>query len=61
MAHFKVSYDGQVEVTLVTPTSNPQLNEILLDTLKQWKFFPAMRNGVAIPSEFDIRIPVTVQ
>jgi periplasmic protein TonB len=61
VAHFKVSYDGQVEVTLVTPTSNPQLNEILLDTLKQWKFFPAMRNGVAIPSEFDIRIPVTVQ
>jgi protein TonB len=61
VAHFKVSYDGQVEVTLTTPTSNPQLNEVLLDTLKQWKFFPAMRNGIAVPSEFDIRIPITVQ
>jgi protein TonB len=61
IAHFKVGYDGQVEVALVKPTSNPELNQILLDTLKQWKFFPAMRSGVAIPSEFDVRIPVTVQ
>ncbi len=61
VAHFKVGYDGQVDVTLATPTSNPQLNAILLDALKQWKFFPAMRNGVAIASEFDVRIPVTVQ
>ena len=61
IAHFKVSYDGQVEVALVQPTSNPQLNEILLDTLKQWRFFPAMRTGVAIASEFDVRIPITVQ
>jgi periplasmic protein TonB len=61
IAHFKVGYDGQVEVTLAKPTSNPELNQILLDTLKQWKFFPAMRNGVAIPSEFDVRIPVSVE
>ena len=61
IAHFKVGYDGQVEVTLAKPTSNPELNQILLDTLKQWKFFPAMRSGVAIPSEFDVRIPITVQ
>jgi periplasmic protein TonB len=61
VAHFKVGYDGQVEVALAKPTSNPELNQILLDTLKQWKFFPAMRSGVTIPSEFDVRIPVTVQ
>jgi periplasmic protein TonB len=61
VAHFKVSYDGQVEVTLTTPTHNPELNQILLDTLKQWRFFPAMKGGVAIDSEFDVRIPVTVQ
>jgi len=61
IAHFKVGYDGQVEVTLAKPTSNPELNQILLDALKQWKFFPAMRSGVAIPSEFDVRIPITVQ
>jgi len=61
VAHFKVSYDGNVEVTLAKPTSNPRLNQILLDTLKSWKFFPAMKEGVATNSEFDIRIPVTVQ
>jgi protein TonB len=61
IAHFKVGYDGQVDVTLVKPTSNPELNQILMDTLKQWRFFPATRNGVAIASEFDLRIPITVQ
>jgi periplasmic protein TonB len=61
IAHFKVGYDGQVEVTLVKPTSNPELNQILLDTLRQWRFFPAIRNGVAIPSEFDVRIPISVE
>jgi protein TonB len=61
VARFKVGYDGQVDVDLVKPTSNPELNQILLDTLKQWRFFPAMRGGVAIASEFDVRIPITVQ
>jgi len=61
VAHFKVNYDGQVEVNLTTKTSNPRLNKILLDTLQQWRFFPATKNGVAINSEFDLRIPITVQ
>ena len=61
IAHFKVSYDGTVEVTLATPTPEPRINQILLDTLKAWKFFPAMKNGVAVESEFDVRIPVSVQ
>ena len=61
MAHFKVAADGQVEVALVKPTQNPRLNEILLDTLKQWRFFPAMRNGAAVDSEFDVRIPISIQ
>jgi periplasmic protein TonB len=61
MAHFKVSYSGDVQVSLTQPTSSPRLNEILLETLKQWRFFPAMKNGVAVDSEFDVRIPITVQ
>jgi len=61
VAHFKVGYDGQVEVSLVKATSNPELNQILLDTLKQWRFFPAIKGGVAVASEFDLRIPITVQ
>ena len=61
VAHFKVSYEGVVEVSLATPTSSPRLNEILIDTLKQWRFSPAMKNGIAIDSEFEVRIPITVQ
>jgi periplasmic protein TonB len=60
VAHFKVGYDGQSVVTLATPTENPRLNELILDTLKQWRFFPAKKDGVAINSEFDVRIPITV-
>jgi protein TonB len=61
IAHFKVSPDGAVEVTLAQPTPNPRLNQILLNTLRQWKFFPAMKDGIAINSEFDVRIPITVE
>lgn len=61
VAHFKVAADGTVEVALTKPTENPSLNAILLDTLKQWRFFPAMRNGVAVNAEFDLRIPISVR
>jgi protein TonB len=61
VARFKVSPDGDVTVTLLKPTPNPRLNQILLETLKQWKFFPAMKDGVAINAEFDVRIPIAVQ
>jgi protein TonB len=61
IAHFTVSFDGASEVTLAKPTSNPRLNQVLLDTLKQWKFFPAMKNGVALASSFDVRIPISVK
>jgi periplasmic protein TonB len=61
VAHFEVSYDGSVKVTLAKPTADPRLNQILLSTLAQWRFFPAMKGGVAIDSAFDVRIPITVQ
>jgi protein TonB len=61
VAHFKVSFDGISEVILAKPTSSPRLNQALLETLKQWKFFPAVKNGVAIESSFDVRIPISVQ
>ncbi|MGA8058073.1 MAG: hypothetical protein WB999_07500 [Candidatus Binataceae bacterium] len=61
VAHFEVSYEGSVKVTLAKPTADPRLNQILLSTLQQWRFFPAMKGGVAIDSAFDVRIPVSVQ
>lgn len=61
VAHFEVSYGGNVKVTLAKPTADPRLNQILLDTLQEWRFFPAMKGGVAIDSAFDVRIPISVQ
>jgi protein TonB len=61
VAHFEVSYDGNVKVTLAKATPDPRINQILLGTLRQWRFFPAMKGGVAIDSAFDLRIPITVQ
>ena len=61
VAHFTVSADGAVSVTLVKPTRNPRLNQILLATLSEWTFFPAVKDGIAINSAFDVRIPISVQ
>ncbi len=61
VAHFFVDSEGHVKVTLVKATSNPRLNRIILDDLRTWKFFPAIKDGVAVNSEFDLRIPIAVQ
>ena len=60
VARFRINADGAAEVTLVKPTSNPRLNQVLLAALRQWKFFPAVKSGVAIDSEFEVRIPISI-
>src|ERR1039458_333734 len=42
-------------LTLVQPTSNPRLNQVILASLRTWKFFPATRDGIPVASEFDLR------
>ncbi|MFZ0889858.1 MAG: hypothetical protein WA005_15540 [Candidatus Binataceae bacterium] len=61
IAHFVVDREGHVQVTLVQPTSSPRLNQIILVTLRTWKFSPATSNGIPVASEFDLRIPIAVQ
>ncbi len=61
VARFKVSYEGNVDVSLVTPTPNPRLNKVLLDALRQWRFFPATKSGIAIDAVFEVRIPIAVR
>ena len=61
VARFKVTRDGAAQVALVKPTTNSELNELLLSTLKQWRFQPAVKDGVPIDSVFELRIPITVQ
>lgn len=49
-ARFTIAVDGSATVELVKPTQNPRLNRLLLDTLKKWKFMPAIKQGQPVPS-----------
>lgn len=60
LARFSIHPDGSVDVTLVRPTQNPRLNQLLLETLKNWRFFPAMKAGRPVESEQDIRVHFNV-
>jgi protein TonB len=60
VAHFKVHADGTFEVELSKPTQNPRLNQILLETLHRWRFFPAMENGQPVESNQDARVHFSV-
>jgi protein TonB len=61
MARFRVGADGGAEVDLVEPTSEPDLNRALLESLRRWRFFPAMQDGKPVASTIDIRIPISVR
>jgi hypothetical protein len=61
VARFEVSHDGRATVTLLTTTDYSELDDAILDTLKQWRFLPAIKNGVAIDSEADVRLLLSVQ
>jgi outer membrane biosynthesis protein TonB len=61
IARFEVSRDGTAKVTLLNATDYSELDDIILDTLKQWRFRPAMKNGIAIDSVADVRLLITVK
>ena len=60
-ARFHISADGSVAVELVKPTQFPRLNRLLLDTLRTWKFFPAMKDGKPVESTEEMVIRVQVK
>jgi periplasmic protein TonB len=61
VARFRVTVDGSAQVELTQPTGDPDLNRALVETLKRWRFFPAMQAGKPILSTIDIRIPISVK
>lgn len=60
VARFQVAVDGTATVELVQATAVPELNEVLLETLRTWRFFPAIQDGKPVVSMLDIRIPVQI-
>ena len=61
VARFRIAADGTATVELATPTPSPRLNRLLLDTLKNWKFFPAMKDGKPVASVQEIRVQFEVK
>ena len=61
VARFHVAADGTATVELVRPTRNPRLNQLLLDTLSRWRFFPAVKDGRPVASTEDLPISVEVR
>jgi protein TonB len=61
LARFHVAADGSAQVELAKPTSNPRLNRILLDSLKKWRFMPAIKNGKPVASTEEIVIKIEVK
>ena len=61
VARFHVAPDGSATVALLTPTDFAALDQLILDTLSHWRFQPAVRDGVAIESDAEVRLRITVQ
>ena len=59
-ARFDIHADGTIEVELSKPTRNPRLNSLLLEALRQWRFFPAMQGGHPVESHQDVRVHFNV-
>jgi len=45
----------------VRPTPNPALNRIILDTLRTWRFFPALDAGKPVASTQEVRVQLQVR
>jgi protein TonB len=61
LARFHIAVDGSAKVELAKPTPNPHLNAILLDSLKKWRFIPAIKNGKPAASTEEILVRIEVK
>ncbi len=61
VARFRVEASGSAHVELIEPTSDPDLNRAILESLRRWRFFPATHAGKPVASTIDVRIPVSVK
>jgi protein TonB len=61
LARFDIGTDGTATVELVQPTPNPILNRIILDTLRTWRFFPALERGKPVASIQEVRVQLEVR
>lgn len=58
--HFDIDADGQPKVALQHGCDDPRINQLVLDTLRSWRFFPAMQHGQPTASTLDMDIPIDI-
>ncbi len=61
VVRFHVARDGTAEVELVEATAEPRLNQAILAACRQWRFFPAMRQGAPADDIVVVRLPIRVE
>jgi protein TonB len=59
-AIFQISADGSFTVSLQGSTGKPELDEAVLKTLRQWRWQPALRDGVPCPTTQKVRVDFLV-
>jgi protein TonB len=60
VVRFTIGTDGAATPELEESTPDPQINRLLLDTFRRWRFFPAMQEGKPVTSTLVLRVPITV-
>ncbi len=60
-ARFHIQADGSARVELTRPAPDPRINQLILNTLKTWRFFPAIEAGKPVASTLDISLPIDVE
>jgi protein TonB len=61
LARFQIAVDGSVKVELAKPTPNSRLNKVLLNSLRKWRFMPAIKNGKPVESTEEIVVKIEVR
>ena len=60
VARFHIAEDGSVTVELIKAAPDPRVNQIILNTLKTWRFFPATQADKPVSSTQDVNISIDV-
>ena len=61
VVRFTIAADGTAIAELEDATPDPRINQILLDTFRRWRFFPALQEGKPTASTLVLRVPIRVE
>lgn len=61
LARFCINCEGKHDVSIIASSGCDEVDEIALQTLRRWKFKPAMLNGKPVQSVRKIRVEFEVE